>query len=47
MLLSVATCTQRDQVQFGIFARMAAKLFVMDFQVRHRAARLTAPAIVA
>jgi hypothetical protein len=36
---------QRDQVLFGIVAGMAAKLFVVDFQVRHRAARLTPPAV--
>jgi hypothetical protein len=34
-----------DQVLLGIVARVAAKPFVVDFQVRHRAARLTPPAI--
>ena len=34
-----------DQVLFGVVARVAAKLLVVDFQVRHRAAQLTPPAI--
>jgi hypothetical protein len=34
-----------DQVFFGVVAGVAAKLFVMDFQVRHRSARLASPAI--
>ena len=34
-----------DQVLFRIVARVAAKLCVMNLQVRHRAARLTTPAI--
>ena len=33
------------QVFFGVLARVAAKLFVMDFQLCHCAARLTPPAI--
>src|ERR1017187_8356122 len=41
----VACGAERDEVFFGIVARLATKLFVMDFQVRHRAARLTSPAI--
>ena len=45
MRTRVACGTERDQVLFGVVARMAAKLFVMDFQVRHRAARLTPPAV--
>ena len=47
MCTRVACGTERDQVLFGVAAGMAAKLFVMDFQVRHRAARLTAPAVAA
>jgi len=43
----VASDAKRDQVLFGIVAGMAAKLFVMDLQVRHRAARLTPPGIAA
>jgi hypothetical protein len=35
----------RGMVLFGVVAGMAAKLPVMDLQVRHRATRLTAPAI--
>jgi hypothetical protein len=41
----MAPCTERNQVLFGVVARVAAKLFVVDFQVRHCAARLTPPAI--
>ena len=41
----VASGAKRNQVLFGMVAGMAAKLFVMDLQVRHRAARLTPPAI--
>jgi hypothetical protein len=36
---------KRDQILFGIVAGVAAKLVVMDFEVRHGAAVLTAPAI--
>jgi hypothetical protein len=35
------------QVFFGVVAGVAAKLFVVDFQVGHRAAGLTSPAITA
>ena len=45
MRLTVACCTQRDQVQLRIFAGLAAKLLMVDFQVRHRAAGLTPPAV--
>jgi hypothetical protein len=34
-----------NQILSRIVPRVAAKLFVMDLQVRNRAARLTAPAI--
>jgi hypothetical protein len=33
MLLSVATCTERDQVQVGIVPLVAAKFSVVDLQV--------------
>ena len=36
-----------NEVFLGIFPLVAAKLLMMDFQVRHRAARLAAPAIAA
>ena len=40
------TCTANgNEILFRIVAGVAAKLFVMDFQVCHRAARLTPPAI--
>ena len=45
MRLTVACCTQRDQVQLRIFAGLAAKLLMVDFQLRHRAAGLTPPAV--
>jgi len=41
----MAPGAERDEVLFRVVARVATKLFVMDFQVRHRAARLTPPAI--
>ena len=41
----VACCAERNQVVLRIIAGVAAKLFVVDFQVRHRAARLTPPAV--
>jgi hypothetical protein len=37
--------TESDQVLFSVVARLAAKLLVVDFQVQHRAARLTTPPI--
>jgi len=43
--LGVALCAQRNQVQLGIVAGVAAELPVMNFQIRHRTTRLTAPAI--
>ena len=41
----VTLATERDEIQLGIFARMAAKFLMVNLQVRHRAARLTPPAI--
>ena len=41
----MALRAERDKVLFGVVARVAAKLFVVDLQVRRRAARLTPPAI--
>jgi hypothetical protein len=40
----VAIPAERDQVLFGIVAEVAAKLFVVDLQIRQGAARLTSPA---
>jgi hypothetical protein len=45
MSSGVTLVTERDQVLLGVVARMAAKLFVANLQVRHRAAGLTPPAI--
>jgi hypothetical protein len=45
MSSGVTLATERDEVQLGIFARMAAKFLMVNLQVRHRAARLTPPAI--
>jgi hypothetical protein len=39
----MAKSAHRYEVLFGIIAGVAAKLFVVDFEVRHRAARLTPP----
>ena len=41
----VTLATERYEIQLGIFARMAAKFLMVNLQVRHRAARLTPPAI--
>jgi hypothetical protein len=41
----MAPSTQGNQVLLGIFAAVAPKFFVVHVQVRHRAARLTSPAI--
>jgi hypothetical protein len=47
--LAVNGCMTRgaecDQVLIGVVAGVAAKLFVMVFQVRHRSAGLAPPAI--
>ena len=45
MSAGVTLGTERDEIQLGIFARMAAKFLVVNLQVRHRAAQLTPPAI--
>jgi hypothetical protein len=37
--------TESDKVFFSTLAGVAAKLFVIDFQIRHRAAGSTLPAI--
>jgi len=42
---SVALLAERDKVQFRVISRMAAKFLVVNFQVRHRAARLTPPPV--
>jgi hypothetical protein len=36
---------QSDEIELRIFARMAAKFLMVNLQVRHRAARLTPPAV--
>jgi len=41
----VAVKAQRDEILFVVFARVTAKLFVVDFEVCHRAAKLAAPAV--
>ena len=41
----MALRAERFKLLFGVVARVAAKLLVVDFQVRHRAAQLTPPAI--
>jgi hypothetical protein len=45
MCSGMASSAHGDQVLFAIIAGVAAKLFVVDLQVRHRAARLTPPGI--
>ena len=36
-----------DQILFGIVPRLAAKLLVVNLEIRHRAARLASPAVAA
>ena len=43
----VAIIAKSDQVLFGIAARATAEFLVVNFQIRHRPARLTAPSIAA
>ena len=45
MRTGMACGAECDQVLLGIVAGMTPKSFVMSLQVRHRAARLTPPAI--
>jgi hypothetical protein len=45
MRTGVACGAECNQVLRGIIAGMTPKLFVVDLQVRHPAARLTLPAI--
>ena len=42
---SVTIKAKRDQIAFTIAARVAAKLFVVDFKVDHGTAQLASPAI--
>lgn len=41
----MATDAQRNQIFFGIGTGVAAVLFVVNLQVRHRPAHLTSPAV--
>ena len=41
----VTTMAKSDEIFFSVGARMAAKLLVMNLQVRHRPAGLASPAI--
>jgi hypothetical protein len=45
MCSGVARSAHCYKVLLGIIAGVTAKLFVVDFQVRHGAARLTPPAV--
>ena len=45
MYSGVASGTQRDQVLLGVVARVSAKLIVMNFKIRHRAAGLAPPVV--
>ncbi len=44
---SMASSAQRNQILLRIIAGVAAKVFVVDFQVRHCAASLASPAVPA
>jgi hypothetical protein len=43
--LTVARGTERHEIQFGIISRAAAEFHVVDLEIGHRAAGLTAPGI--
>jgi hypothetical protein len=43
----MAFVAQRDQVRLGILAGTAAKLFVVNFKIGHRSARLASPRVAA
>ena len=45
--LSMAFRAESDQIVLGIMPSLAAKLFVVNFEIRHRATRLASPAITA
>jgi hypothetical protein len=45
MHFDMAAIANRDQVFFGVMACMTPKLFVVNFQVRHRATGLTPPTV--
>jgi len=45
MYSGVAYYAERDQVLFGIGPRLAAKLFVVNLKIGHRAARLASPVV--
>ena len=45
MRVAVTDCAKRDQVRFRVISQMTPEFFVMNFQVRHRATRLTPPGI--
>ncbi|SPF44439.1 hypothetical protein SBA1_530075 [Candidatus Sulfotelmatobacter kueseliae] len=47
MRIGVARSAKGDKVLLRIIAGVTAKLLVVNFQVRHRAARLTTPAVAA
>jgi hypothetical protein len=39
--------TERNEVKFGVEPALASEFLVVNFQIRHRAAGLTAPAVAA
>ena len=43
--VSMTVAAQGDQVLLGIISGLAAELFVVNFEIRHRAARLASPAV--
>ena len=47
MFSSMAGRTERNEIRFGVGSSMAPEVLMVDFEVRHRAARLAAPAISA
>jgi len=43
--LPMACSAHCDEVHFGVISQATAKFLVVNFQVQHRTARLTTPAI--
>jgi len=47
MFSSMAGRTERNEIRFGVGSSMAPEVLMVDFEVRHRTARLAAPTISA
>jgi len=45
MKTGVTGTAESNHILLGVIPRLTAKLFVMDFEIAHGAARLTSPAV--